>query len=49
MAEMVKTVVYDAPEKDVLLNPDNAFQIGVVVSSVGVTADANGRKIIKTT
>ena len=47
MAEMVKTVVYDAPEKDVLLNPDNAFQIGVVVSATGVQADANGRKIIK--
>ena len=30
-----------------LLNPDNAFEIGVQVTNTGVTADANGRKIIK--
>ena len=48
MAQMVKqTVVYDNNELDVLLNPDNAFQIGVQVGNTGVTADANGRKIIK--
>lgn len=45
MAQMVKTVIYDAPEKDVLLNPDNAFEIGVQVGDTGVTA-VNGKKII---
>lgn len=47
MANMVKRTIYDAPELDVLLNPDNAFQIGVQVGNTGVSADANGRKIIK--
>lgn len=47
MAQMVKRTVYDAPELDVLLNPDNAFEIGVQVGNTGVSADANGRKIIK--
>ena len=46
MANMVKRTIYDAP-LDVLLNPDNAFQIGVQVGNAGVSADANGRKIIK--
>ena len=46
MAQMVKKVAYEA-ELDVLLNPDNAFEIGVQVTNTGVTADANGRKIIK--
>lgn len=45
MAQMVKTVIYDAPEKDVLLNPDNAFEIGVQVGDTGVTA-VDGKKII---
>lgn len=43
---MVKSVVYDAPEKDVVLNPDNLFEIGVQVANTGVTANAEGRKII---
>lgn len=47
MAQMVKTFNYDAPEKDVALNPDNLFEISVLVNNTGVTADANGRKIIK--
>lgn len=47
MAQMVKRASYDAPELDVLLNPDNAFEIGVQVNNTGVSADANGRKIIK--
>lgn len=47
MAQMVKRASYEAPEKDVLLNPDNAFEIGVQVNSTNVSADANGRKIIK--
>lgn len=47
MAQMVKKVAFDAPELDVLLNPDNAFEIGVQVTNTGISADANGRKIIK--
>lgn len=46
MAQMVKKVVYNAPEKDVVLNPDNLFEIGVQVANTGVTANAEGRKII---
>ena len=44
--EMVKTTTYDAPELDVALNPDNLFQIGVQVGNTGVTANAEGKKII---
>lgn len=47
MAQMVKRTNYDAPELDVLLNPDNAFEIGVQVGNTGVSADSDGRKIIK--
>lgn len=47
MAQMVKRTVFDAPSLDVLLNPDNAFEIGVLVGNTGVSADSNGRKIIK--
>lgn len=47
MAQMVKTTIYDAPELDVALNPDNLFQVGVLVDNTGVTAGADGRKIIK--
>lgn len=47
MAQMVKRTVYDAPELDVLLNPDNAFEIGVQVGNTGVTAGTDGKKIIK--
>ena len=47
MAQMVKRTVYDAPELDVLLNPDNAFEIGVQVGDTGVIANEEGKKIIK--
>lgn len=47
MAQMVKITNYNAPEKDVALNPDNLFEIGVQVANTGVTADSEGRKIIK--
>ena len=46
MAQMVKTAVFDAHEKDVALNPDNLFEIGVQVANTGVSANADGRKII---
>lgn len=46
MAQMVTTKVFNAPEKDVALNPDNLFQIGVLVDNTGVVANAEGRKII---
>ena len=47
MAQMVKRTIFDAQDLDVLLNPDNAFEIGVQVGNTGVSADSNGRKIIK--
>lgn len=47
MAQMVKTKTYNEVELDVLLNPDNAFQIGVQVGNTGVSANTEGRKIIK--
>lgn len=47
MAQMVKRTIFDALDLDVLLNPDNAFEIGVQVGNTGVSADSNGRKIIK--
>lgn len=48
MAQMVKkTTDYEAPELDVLLNPDNAFEIGVLVGNTGLTADSEGKIIIK--
>ena len=46
MAQMVKRTNYTNDEKDVLLNPDNAFQIGVQVANTGVSANSEGRKII---
>jgi len=46
MAQMVKINEFNAPEKDVALNPDNLFEIGVQVANTGVTANAEGRKII---
>lgn len=47
MAQMVKKTTYNDIELDVLLNPDNAFEIGVQVGNTGVTANADGKKIIK--
>ncbi len=46
MAQMVSSAVINAPEKDIALNPDNLFEIGVQVANTGVTADSEGRKII---
>ena len=46
MAQMVNITEFNAPEKDVALNPDNLFEIGVQVANTGVTANAEGRKII---
>lgn len=47
MAQMVKNNVYEEPELDVLLNPDNAFEISVQVGNTGLTADTDGKMIIK--
>ena len=46
MAQMVKTVAYNDVEKDVVLNPDNLFEISVLVGDTGVIANAEGKKII---
>ena len=46
MAQMVSSKSFNAPELDVVLNPDNLFEIGVQVSNTGVSANAEGKKII---
>ena len=46
MAQMVKTQAYNDVELDVVLNPDNLFEIGVLVDNTGVVANAEGKKII---
>lgn len=47
MAQMVTRVKALNDEKDILLAKDLAFEISVQVNSTGVTANAEGRKIIK--
>lgn len=46
MAQMVKTQAYNDVELDVVLNPDNLFEIGVQVGDTGIVANAEGKKII---
>lgn len=46
VANSVKTKSY-ANEKQILIAPELAFTIGCLVGNTGVTADSNGRKIIK--
>lgn len=46
MAQMVSVKSFDAPELDVVLNPDNLFEIGVIVNNTGVSNNADGKKII---
>lgn len=46
MAQMVTKNTFSAPVKDVLLAPHLAFAIAVQVSATGVSANAEGRKII---
>lgn len=46
MAQMVTKNTFSAPVKDVLLAPHLAFGIAVQVSATGVSANAEGRKII---
>lgn len=44
--EMIKKVTYGAPQKDVLLNPDNAFRVNCQIGNTGISNNADGRKII---
>lgn len=46
MANMIKTQAYENV-KNILLAPKLAYAIPVQVANTNVTADANGRKIIK--
>lgn len=47
MAQMINKKTYSAPVKDVLLAPHVSFEIGVQVSATGVSANNEGRKIVK--
>lgn len=44
--EMIKKVTYGAHQKDVLLNPDNAFRVNCQIGNTGISNNADGRKII---
>ena len=46
LVNSVKTTKYGV-DKNILIAPDQAFTIGCLVGNSGVTADSNGRKIIK--
>lgn len=46
MSNLVKTTSYGT-EKTILIAPELAFTIPVQVTNTGITADANGKKIIK--
>lgn len=46
MAQMIKKSSGLAAPKDVLLAPHVSFEVGVQVSNTGVSANAEGRKII---
>ena len=46
MSNLVKTTSYGT-EKTILIAPELAFTIPVQVTNTGVTADADGKKIIK--
>ena len=43
----VTTGSYAAPEKNILVDEMNSTAVSVVVSNAGVTADSEGKKIIK--
>ena len=48
MANLIKTTKYGAPEKQILISEDSyKVTLGAVIGNTGVTADSNGRKIIK--
>lgn len=43
----VTTGSYAAPEKTILVDPLNSTAVSIVVANTGVTADSEGKKIIK--
>ena len=43
----VETKSYGAPEKNILVDPLNSTAVSIVVANTGVTADTEGKKIIK--
>lgn len=43
----VETRNYGAPEKTILVDPLNSTAVSIVVANTGITADAEGKKIIK--
>ena len=48
MANKVKTQTIGAPEKQILIAEDSyKVTLGVVVTNTGITADSDGKKIIK--
>ena len=47
MANMVVKNSYGAPQKQILIADGTAVTLGAQIGNAGVTADANGRKIVK--
>lgn len=43
----VKTVNYSKNDKQILIAPELAFTIGCLVTNTGISADSEGRKILK--
>lgn len=43
----VETLNYGAPEKTILVDPLNSTAVSIEVANTGVTADSEGKKIIK--
>lgn len=43
----VETFNYGAPEKTILVDPLNSTAVSIEVANTGVTADSEGKKIIK--
>jgi hypothetical protein len=43
----VKTVDYSKNDKQILVAPELAFTIGCLVTNTGLSADENGKKILK--
>lgn len=47
MANMVKTQEYGAPQKQILIADATAVTLGAQIGNTGVSADTNGRKIVR--
>lgn len=47
MANMIEKKTYGAPQKQILIADETAVTLGAQIGNTGLTADSNGRKILK--